>query len=348
MEYSTLPLIYITSKIKGLVKINESPTGETGEGPIITPYSGKSGFIISFAPLENIEGKLYLPFSRKVEIANEDVSFKEDGLIKHCKWPENIFSFELFPAYIEYANTSTTFASVIEDFDFYISGVPHCVFVYEEMSYYIGIEDSSTKRLVFAGNINFMIKSANISLYKYQDNPYLFIKGETKTDQEYIIIIGIKPNFKIHLSKACKKVAVSGNVVEIKEKIADGEAYAIREYAIENNEIIESGRTRFDENLKSDKNAIVPFFLEMVKTRDAKCMDLMSTSLKSETSYNDMMDYFGVFSEYEKPLSNLNAKENMMALKYSLTQNKQMSRVFAFDLKKQKNNEYQIDNIYEP
>jgi len=347
MEYSTLPLIYIDSKIKGLVKINESPTGETGETPIITPYSGTRGFIISFAPLENIEGKLYLPFSRKIEISTDEVIFKEDGLVKHCKWPENIYSFELYPAYIEYAGYSTTFASVIEDFDFYVGGVPHCAFVYEEMSYYIGIENSSSKRLVFAGNIDFTIRNADITLYKYHDNPFLMITGETKTSEDYIIVIGLKPHFEIHLSKACKKVSVKGNIIETEESLVD-EVFVTKEYTIKTNGVEKEKRVRFNENLKKDKSSIVACFFEMVKAKDSECMELLSASLKSETSFNDILEYFGDFYDFEKPLSNLDLKENMMALKYAETENKQVARVFAFDIRKQRDENFKIDNIYEP
>ena len=105
MEFNSLPLVYITAKIRGLVKINENPTGETGQTPIITPYSSKSGFTLSFEPLENVNGKLYLPFTRKIEMINEEISFSEDGFIKHCKWPENTYSFDLFPPHLYLSHT---------------------------------------------------------------------------------------------------------------------------------------------------------------------------------------------------------------------------------------------------
>jgi len=343
MEFNSLPLVYITAKIKGLVKINENPTGETGKSPVITPYSSKSVFTLTFEPLENKNGKLYLPFTRKIEIINGEITFSEDGFIKHCKWPENTYSFDLYPPYIEYADSS--FARVITDFTFYISGVSHKVFVYEEMSYYIGIENSNNNRLVFGNNIDFMVKTAEISLFKHMDEPYLKITGYTKQDDAYIIIVAIKPSFKIIFMKSCVKVLASDESIMLDEKTNISDIVVKKEYIISDNTVRLSGNVIMEKNNEPDN--IIANFLEMAKVKKESMMQFLSPSLKGDTSFNDIIEYFGDFSDYDRPISVLGADKNQVALKYNVTENRTLARVFKFDFKKTQDN-LLIDNIYEP
>ncbi len=195
MEEHILPLLHISSEYMGLVKINESVAGETKTAGITTPVTPNGTFYLTFLPLENPKRKMLLPFTRKLTIGRKNECPGDDGCLKICAWPDNVYEIEIHPPYYYMPDDMEVYYKEFVSFEFYMNQKQYNAAIIKEYNCYLMIEETARKRTVYAYPLGFEVESAKIALQKAGETPYLFADGIAK-EGAFAAAIQLKPEIK--------------------------------------------------------------------------------------------------------------------------------------------------------
>ena len=343
-----LKLLYITSKIRALVSVNQSPVGETGESAITQIASGTS-FMISVMPLENDADFIYIPYSRRISTAAGGSVSGNDGLVEMCFWPGNIIEIILSPLTVLRNEYSEFLPSVVFPYDFIVSGERHTAYIYNETYSSFAVENTETKRLVFFRPFPFSVRSAEISLDKSGEAPVLIAAGETTEEMPFIFAAGVFPAFRTAVCTTCISHSTSGGRLEI---ITQGPFLQVKTVYEKKEKTFaavssEPGWFTCEEKQPSSPEEAIKALIQAVDAGAADtAMRFLTPSLSEGLSFTDLKEFFGDFVKVADPISPACGR-GTVALKYAAGKGVYTAREFCVDTKSIRGS-LLIDNIREP
>lgn len=343
-----IKLLYITSKIRALISINQSPVGETGEGAITQIASG-TNFFISMAPLENEKNFAYLPYTRKISTVSPGSVSANDGLAEICFWPGNIIEITLNPLIVYKNDYSEFLPSVISPYDFTVKAEKYTAYVYNEVFSSLAVENSEAKRLAFFCPLPFSVLSADISLEKTGESPFLIAAGETAEKKRFVYAAKTSPVFSTAVCTLCESYRAGGGKIEVvKEGIYMQEKTV---YEMRDNGLFEvssePGWFTSGEKRPSSPDEVIKTLVQAVASGSAHtAMRCLTPSLGEGLSFGDLKEFFG---DYIRVVDTINPAcvRGSIALKYAAGKNVYTAREFCVDTKPLRDT-FLIDNIREP
>jgi hypothetical protein len=349
MENNSIKLLYINSKVRALVNINQAPAGETGISAITQPIAGGATFFITMLPLENEKNFAYLPYTRRISIAGGGAIFNNDGLVELCIWPDNIVEITLYPLSVYKTDEAELYPSVISPFDFYISGERHTAFIYNEVYSSFAVEHSSSGRLVFLSPLPFSVASADIVFAKLNEFPVLYASGKTSEGKSFFYAASILPSFSTAICTLCESYQVDSSRLFV---VTKGDFRQIKTiYEKKDSRLAPSaqevGWFTCEEKEPASAEEVCTSLLQAVNAGMGEAaMRCLTPSLADGLSFSDLKEFFGDFTLFTHTISPA-CGQNSIALKYSAGKNLYTAREFCVDTK-QIHGTVLIDNIREP
>ena len=293
MEEHILPLLHISSEYKGLVKINESVAGETKTAGITTPVTPNGTFYLTFLPLENPKRKMLLPFTRKLTIGKNMECPSDDGCLKICAWPDNVYEIEINPPYYYMPDDMEVYYKEFVSFEFYMNQKQYNASIIKEYNCYMMIEETIKKRTVYAYPLGFDVESAKISLQKLGEAPYLLADGISR-EGAFAAIIQLKPEMKAITSEVCESFEAGAEHIVITGKNKRNDYKTIKTYGLYENEIclIKEEGDLMQKEARTVEDTVREFLFCMQNNFSQKAMDYLTMSLKDGLSYSDLQSFF--------------------------------------------------------
>ena len=349
MDDKTIKLLYIDSDVRALVNINGAPAGETGAGAVTQPIAPTASFFLSMLPLENAAGLVYLPYTRRVSIANGGAVSAGDGLIDLCVWPDNIVELTLYPLAIPSGCENEMRPTVLAPLTFYIDSDAHTAFIYNEACSSFAIEHNATSRLRFISPLPFSVKSADISFARPGDLPIVYATGKTTDDQTFIYAAAIRPAIRTAVCRVCTDCSVDDGGISV---VSEG-AFAQEKTRYENRDaVLESASTSlgwFTRSPQAPKTTweACTALLQAIQLDDSTAaISYLTPSLADGLAFDDLREFFGDFSHFTQMISPA-CGQSGIALKYLTGQNRFAARTFCVETK-QSDGGLLIDNLREP
>lgn len=349
MEDNAIKLLYINSKVRALVNINQAPAGETGVTAITQPIAGSAMFFITMLPFENEKNFAYLPYTRRVSLAAGGSIFNNDGLVELCMWPDNIVEITLHPLAVYKNDESELYPSVISPFDFYISNERHTAFIYNEAYSSFAVEHSESNRLVFLSPLPFYAASADIAFIKLNDFPVLYASGKTSEGKQFIYAASIIPSFTTAVCTLCESYQIDSSRLSV---ITKGDFRQVKTvYGKKDSRLApvyqETGWFTCEEKGPSTAEEACMCLLQAVKAdMNEAAMRCLTPSLADGLSFSDLKEFFGDFAHFTHSISP-GCGPGSIALKYAAGKHIYTAREFCVDTK-QMHGAVLIDNIREP
>ena len=350
MNGNTLAILNISCEYSGLVKINDGIAGETGTENIVTPVSGNGVFYISFAPLSNDNGKILLPFTRKISLKGDVEIWDDDGSVEVYRWPGNIYEIHLRP-YVTFANDQGMETSSHGQFSFQLGSRTVSACIYRDYQSYILIEEERGGKVVFAYPLWFDTSTCEITLKRTEFCAFLLFTGRTVKDQTYALILQIRPD--IRYIDGCVNADYRFH----------GQRFALMERneeikGIYNQYLYEITPSGFQlKKMSMELSEVPPFsdlaipclFLSRIKNREKpEALSLLTADLLDGLEYEDICEFIGDFSRVTTTMIALKEKkENSLALIFQKGKNIYDVRVLAFELYQTMEGNFLIDNIEE-
>ena len=229
MEEHSLPLLHISSKCRGLVKINDSTVGETDNAGITTPVTPHGTFYISFFPLEPMKRKILLPVTRKLSVGRNVQLADTDEYVSICTWPDNVYEIEINPPFYYIPDEIEVYYKEIASFDFLMGQKQFTVSLLKDYQCYVQVEDTAKKRIVYAFPVGFEVQSARIRAKPVGRNSLYHGGRNGREESAFVIILAIKPEFKVIYSCGCDSCETNAESIQIickKENGAKDNLYA--------------------------------------------------------------------------------------------------------------------------
>lgn len=348
MEEHSLPLLHISSKYRGLVKINESVVGETFNTGITTPVTPHGTFYISFLPLESMKRKILLPLTRKLSVGKNAQLAGTDEFLSICTWPDNIYEIEINPPYYCMPDETEVYYKEISSFDFLIGQKQYILSVLKDYQCYIQIEEAVKKRIAYAFPLGFEVQSAKIALNRLEEAPYIIVEGMAE-EGAFIIILALRPDFKVIIACLCDSCEMTAENIQIVSRLENGQKTISSVGTSEGQIHLLKVETDFMQNNTKNANEVVKEFLLCMQNRMPQAMDYLTVSLKEGLTMRDLEDFFGEFVSIGVPLVPLrDCRDITWACKYKTAENFYMARIFCFEHYVTRDGRILIDNIKEP
>jgi hypothetical protein len=299
MEENAIKLLYINSKVRALVNINQAPAGETGISAITQPIAGSATFFITMLPLENEKNFAYLPYTRRISIASGGAIFDNDGLVELCIWPDNIVEVTLHPLTVYKNDESELFPSVIAPFDFYISNERHTAFIYNEAYSSFAVEHSSSSRLVFLSPLPFSVVSADIAFTKINDLPVIYASGKAVGGKPFLYAANILPSFSTAVCALCESHQIDNTRLSV---VTKGDFRQIKTvYEKKDSHLApvtqEIGWFTCQEKEPASAEEVCMCLLQAVKAGMSEAaMRCLTPTLADGLSFSDLKEFFGDFT----------------------------------------------------
>jgi hypothetical protein len=351
MEENMLPLMYISSEYKGLVKINESVAGETGSSVITTPVTPNGTFYLSFYPLENPRGRMLMPFTRRMSIGKNMELLADDLCMEVCVWPDNIYEVDLKPPFYFMPSTEEVYYSELVFFEFTMGSRQYAAAVVRDFNCYVLIEDAVRKRTVYACPLPFEVESAKMSLNRIGETPYLLADGACEKGA-YVLMVALKPEMKLVACETCDAYEAGPEGVRVSGMFGRNEYKTARHYGLAEDGgicLLKEEPEIAGKAEKTDEDTVKEFLFCMKNNMQERAMEYLSLSLKDGLGYSDLKEFFGEFEATAAPLTvSRDCRDTVYALKYRTSGNIYNARLFCFDLYAARDGRYLIDNIKEP
>lgn len=348
MEEHSLPLLHISSKCRGLVKINDSTVGETDNAGITTPVTPHGTFYISFFPLEPMKRKILLPVTRKLSVGRNVQLADTDEYVSICTWPDNVYEIEINPPFYYIPDEIEVYYKEIASFDFLMGQKQFTVSLLKDYQCYVQVEDTAKKRIVYAFPVGFEVQSARIGLNRLEEIPYIMVDGMTE-ESAFVIILAIKPEFKVIYSCGCDSCETNAESIQIICKKENGQKTTYTLGLSEGQIQLIKEETEYAQNKTKNANEMVKEFLLCMQNKRPQAMDYLTASLKEGLTMRDLEDFFGEFISINPLLVPLrDCRDITWACKYKTAENLYTARIFCFDHYMARDGRILIDNIKEP
>lgn len=349
MEDNSIKLLYINSKVRALISINQVPAGETGAGAITQPVSANASFFISMLPLENEHDFLYLPYTRRVSLGGGGSVDAGDGLAEICVWPENIIELTMLPMAV-YRSEAQEFApSVLSPYEFYLGAERYTAFIYNEAYSSFAVEHSPSGRLKFISPLPFSAAQAQINFIKLDEHPLLLVSGKTTEGEAFIYAAELLPAFHTAICGICISHSVERSALTVVRQGAFYEEKA--RYERNGNELHcagteigwFSGAQREPSTPREACEALVQAVEAGVQASAMRCL---TASLAEGLAFEDLREFFGDFAQVTQAISPA-CGQSGFALKYAAGEHRFTAREFCVETRQEKG-AVRIDNIREP
>jgi len=344
-----LPLLHISSAYKGLVKINESVAGEVGNSAITTPVTPNGTFYLSFYPLENPQGRMVMPFTRRLTVGKNFSLSADDPLLTVCVWPDNVFEVEINPLFYFLPAGEDVYYREYAFFEFSAGQRQYAASVVRDFNCYFLIEETGRRRIVYAKPLPFEVEDAKLTLNRMGDVPYLMADGSCDKGA-FVLIAAVRPEFKAVVCESCEAYEAGVDSVRLSGKFGS-EYKSVRTYACVGGEIGLAGEEPefIAREGKTAQETVQEFLYCMKNGMQERAMEYLTISLKDGLGYQDLKEFFGEIESTAAPLSPVReCGETVWACKYRASFNVRHARLFCFDLYAGRDGRYLIDNIKEP
>ena len=334
MQFSRLPVLQIHSKVHGLVKLNDTPAGETQGAPIMLPVSFGSKLMLSFEPFENPADGVYLPFTRQILLEEETPSIlHNDGLISLCAWPDGMYEVFLVPPCVH--NDAGTMPQILSSLEYFFQNKQYLAYVYLDRTYNFAVEDAVTHKILFAYGFPEPLKHFGIQFRRIGGLPFLLITGDHNGERRMLCVYGGLPvGFCFYLPFL--DFHLDNDSLVLFQDIGDpfGRTLSLP-YRPEQHSLVPGAVSIADHPAAAktpDAESIAQSFLLAVKYGDsAYALSLLCSSLKEELSFPDLLEFFGDFSCITPNLFGSSSESPEIALKYELCSNISYTRIFIFE-----------------
>ena len=349
MEDNTIKLLYINSKVRALISINQVPAGETGAGAVTQPVSANASFFISMLPLENERDFVYLPYTRRVSLGGGGSVEAGDGLAEICVWPENIVEVTLHPLTV-YRSGSLEFApSVLSPYEFYLGAERFTAFIYNEAYSSFAVEHSPSGRLKFISPLPFTVAQAQINFTKIEEHPLLLASGKTTDGDAFVYASELLPGFRTTICGVCLSHSVERGGLTV---VRQGAFYEEKARYERRGEELQCAGTEIGWFSGAQREPTTPrevceALMQAVEAgAQAAALRCLTSSLAEGLSFEDLREFFGDFKQVSQAISPA-CGQSGFALKYVAGENRFTAREFCVETRQEKG-AVRIDNIREP
>lgn len=349
MEENSIKLLYINSKVRALISINQVPAGETGAGAVTQPVSANASFFLSMLPLESEPGFVYMPYTRRINLASGGSVAENDGLVKVCFWPENIVELTLLPLSVYRYEARELSPAVICPYEFYLGVDRFSAFIYNEAYSSFAVEHSPSGRLKFISPLPFTVAQAQINFIKLDEHPLLLVSGKTALGEAFVYAAELQSVFCTAVCEVCLSHTVERSALNI---VRQGSFFEERLRFEKKGQRLECAGIEvgwfFGEAKEpgSPKEACDALTQAIAAGASQAAMRCLTPSLSEGLSFDDLKEFFGDFKQTAQAISPACAAGGF-ALKYEAEKHRHTAREFAVETKQEKG-AVRIDNIREP
>ncbi len=349
MEENTIKLLYIDSKVHALISINQVIAGETGAGAVTQPVSASASFFISMQPLESSPGFVYMPYTRRVNLAAGGVVVMDDGLVEACFWPENIVELKLHPHAVCRYEARELSPAVISPYEFYLGAERYSAFIYNEAYSSFAVEHSPSGRIKFISPLPFAVNQAQINFIKIDEHPLLLASGKTAQGEAFVYAVELLGTFSTVVCEACLSHSVEKSALIV---VKQGAFYEEKVRFEKRGQRLErvgmevgwfSGTAKEPATPKEACDALVQAVAAGAQSAAMRCL---TASLAEGLSFDDLREFFGDFKLSAQAISPA-CGQGGFALKYAAGEHCYNAREFAVETRQEKG-AMRIDNIREP
>jgi len=334
MQYHSLPLLQIHSDIHGLVKINDTPAGETKNGAITLPVAFGSALMLSFTPLENDKNGFYLPFTRQLLLMGELPGIvSDDGCIRLCAWPDNMYELTLMPPKL--LPNPTEIPHILTSLEYYAQNKQYTAFVYFDRTVNFAVEETITHKMLFAYALDPPLDQITIQFKRLQGKAFLFVSG-MYGGEKYLLAVnaGVTISFcffEKHMDYQIAEESVTlyqdigepfGKMLELTYTVKD-DILALSESRVADHSA--SGAPQSPENIAKS------FVLAVKYGLSEYALPLLLPALREDLTFPDLQDFFGNFECITENIFPGVFGETGIALRYKVSEYVSATRVFLFE-----------------
>ena len=348
MEDNTIKLLYINSKVRALISINQVPAGETGAGAVTQPVSANASFFISMLPLENERDFVYLPYTRRVSLGGGGAVDAGDGLAEICVWPENIVELTMHPLTV-YRTEAQEFApSVLCPYEFYLGAERFSAFIYNEAYSSFAVEHSPSGRLKFISPLPFTVSQAQINFIKLDEHPLVLASGKTSAGEAFVYAAELLPVFRTVICGVCLSHSVERGALTV---VRQGAFYEEKTRYERHGEDLQCAGAEIGWFFGAQREPATPreaceALVQAVGAgAQAAAMRCLTSSLAEGLSFEDLVEFFGDFKQVTQTISPA-CGQSGFALKYAAGEHRFTAREFCVETQ-QERGAVRIDNIRE-
>lgn len=350
MEVAKVPVLYISSTVAGIVKINGSAVGQTGPSFLCVPISPDTGHVVSFEPLENKEGCYLLPFSRQVIFSQQNFSiFDDDGLIEMEIYPQDLFHIVLKPPQI--ATDLPKMPYSLHSQELTALNRTYVGTIYFDRTFNFALQNKSSGRIELAYTFAQEIVSAKLEVKRIQNIHYLLVMAKHLGANGTLLIIRLGQELHMEFAGECALYQIDAEGIEVIRDFGDplGRCEIARfGYSRESNALGHI-TTRIekvgDKKPGSQWETVYGFFNSIQLKQKGDMQQLLDDGL--EFSLEELEQFFGNFVSILP--NHLFVEEQGQCgaiLRYPLENNIFEAKMFLFEIEK-RNEDYKIVNIKE-
>jgi hypothetical protein len=331
--------LYITSKIPGMVKVNNQILGDT-ESPVVASVSCSDIVYIEWhSIIEN-----YASCFVKLEFDHGELV--EAPVPPYCNlfiYEHNIFEVSILPRQIYYS--SDVIPHIVSQRNYVFDKINYSASIYYDSGYVFCIENQYDFSIVFARYIDFNLADAVIDMH-FIANTW-FVCAHAKNS---IIIL--------KHSKSVELVYIGEGTLDFKDNalsvstVFDDPAgrQKVIQYGIKNGVLgVRTYFTKMDlSKITSSEIAVHSFLYSIKNSIFDDALYFLDSSLNSQTSSEDLKNFFGDFEKIRTHLyqNRIKSPNICIALFRKISENLFIAKTYYFDINVV-NDTYKIVNISE-
>ncbi len=357
----TLPLIVFRSKVKGLIRMNDTIVGSVSQNePLTAPVSPSCIFYIAFEPLENPHNCAYLPFSRAFQFLDGKLLRQEqNSCIRIGIWPDGVYHLHITPPMVLLESREAVLPRSVCQKDWeMVRGRPFVATVFEDNGLNLAIEDRLTERMHYL----YPLKGAEGKVSIENINTGAGVCGDlavrVKSDYAewlYITAYDGKKILPLFSHEGWAFETGKGYIKRISSGRKPTMLQSMEIWSIEN--CVASLKTQstgfFSVERKrpeTPEDAVTGFLEALRMGSENETMGYIAPKLKNGLAFDDLQEFLGGFTEITKPLWASGTESGVrLALEFPQTENSYMVRIFIFEVTRSSNTHsaFLIENISE-
>lgn len=350
MEVAKVPVLYISSPVAGIVKINGNSIGQTGPSFLCVPVLLDTTNVVSFDPLENGEGHYFLPFSRQVTFSQQNFGiFDDDGLVELEIYPRDLFHITLHPPSIAVERPRMPYS--LQSQELTVFNRIYIGTIYFDRTFNFALQNKSSGRIELAYTFPQEVINASMEVRRIQNAFYLMVLAKHPGANGTLLIIRAGQELQLEFAGACVSYEIDAEGIGVTRDFDDVLGRCeLAKYGFDQ----ESGALRHmstqiqkigNKKPQSQWEAVSGFFTSIQLRQEEDMREFLDEGL--QFSLEEMEQFFGNFIS---PMPNSLFAEQPgqcgAILRYPLENNIFEAKMFVFDME-QRNEDYKIVNIKE-
>lgn len=330
-------LLKIECALPGIVYINGGIAGETPSANLCRYVSGGRTYL-SFAPVSGEGGRVYIGFSRIIELSYDAPSITaDDGTLSLYILPGSVCLVRLFPPSLPLPRTPYTLSSL--DFKLAPNGRQCRAEVFYDFSFQFCLSEITGKILLACQLMN-DVRESQLFLRCIGENSYLFAEIALKHGMGLLCISPHLPT--LVFLEECAGYSFSENGVEIYFDVGDPYGYMLvsrRTFSIDGIQQEEAFCRHSQETAElSPSNTAAALVFALKYGNEELALSYLANSLRAEVTFEDLRDFFGEIGSVEQSF----ARPGELAISSPAGGNMFFVRMFAIEFSGNK-----ISNISE-